>query len=628
MKLAQVLVLAALSATLAACGGGSATSTTADDGVSIALASKAPTDKGPAVKVASVTLPAATAAVIAVPVSITASVTDRNGRTLNGVALNWSAADPTIAQVDATGRVKPIRAGFTRVTAAASGGISGTTLVSVRGPTPIPTRSRLVGTNLAGIAYWSSQFPFSDLMKSSSGWSSIEDNGTRGAAFPTLTPGGYPATLKPGQHAISFVSSAGTHRPVGRYVVLWDGDGSISFPWSNVAVVETAPRRIVLDVTAATSELWVQIDATQSANPLRNLRFLAPGTESTYATQPFHPAFLQKVAPYSTLRFMDWGATNGSPQVNWADRATPGDLTWASAKGVPLEVMIELANTLRVDPWFCIPHQASDDYVTRFSTLLHEKLDPSLRPHIEYSNEVWNTGFAQTQWAVAQSNLLKLPVPYGQPSAFYATRSVQVFNLVRQAYGPADAPRVVRVLAGQAVWTQFLESALAWNNAAASADAMAVAPYFSAVAAADPAQAATTLTLSADQIVDQIVADVRGSITTQLQAHAALAGRYGLKLKGYEGGSGNTSAYFAPEQIDAMTSLFAAANRHPRMRDVYKEFYDAWKLAGGDTLNQYHDVGPWTKYGFWGALEFASQDPLDAPKYQGLLDVIAANPAP
>ena len=116
-----------------------------------------------------------------------------------------------------------------------------------------------------------------------------------------------------------------------------------------------------------------------------------PGTEATYLTQPFNPQYLSKMAPFSVIRFMDWGATNGSPVVEWADRAHVSDLTYQ--QGVPIEVMIDLANTLHVDPWFCIPHKASDDYVKQFATLLHSRLDPGLHPHIEYSNEVWNMVF-------------------------------------------------------------------------------------------------------------------------------------------------------------------------------------------------------------------------------------------
>ena len=34
--------------------------------------------------------------------------------------------------------------------------------------------------------------------------------------------------------------------------------------------------------------------------------------------------------------------------------------------GIPLELMIDLCNTLKVAPWFCIPHQASDAYVCMY----------------------------------------------------------------------------------------------------------------------------------------------------------------------------------------------------------------------------------------------------------------------
>ena len=143
--------------------------------------------------------------------------------------------------------------------------------------------------------------------------------------------------------------------------MLWDGDGAISFPLSNVKVAESAANRIAIDVVDTTGSLWVAIDRTSASNPVRNLRFLWPGTEATYASQPFNPVFLAKVAPFSLLRFMDWGATNVTPVVEWAQRSHVADVTYATPAGVPIEVMIDLANTLHVDPWFCIPHQASDD---------------------------------------------------------------------------------------------------------------------------------------------------------------------------------------------------------------------------------------------------------------------------
>ena len=558
-------------------------------------------------------------------VALAAKATDKAGALVSGVAFEWSSADPSVATVDGKGVVTPVRAGYTTITVT-SNGVSASGTLSISGAMALPARSNYVGTNLAGIAYYGSQFPFADLVKSSMGWTSRDDNGVWGAPFPSMTTDGYPAALAPGQHALNAVAWGGSNFKAGRYVVLWDGDGSISFPLSNVSIAETAANRIAIDVASTTGSLWVGIDRTSASNPVHNVRFLWPGTESTYATQPFNPQYLSRIAPFSLLRYMDWGATNGSPIVEWADRSHVSDVTYAGAAGVPVEIMIDMANTLHVDPWFCIPHRASDDYVKQFATLLHARLDPALHPHIEYSNEVWNTGFAQTTWANAQSQALGLASPYGQPAIFYAVRSVQIFKIMQAVYG-ADSGRLVRVLAGQAAWDNFLSAMLAYKDTASNADVMAVAPYFNAAAADDPSHVATTLGLTSDQIVDQMLLDIRGDVKSWMTANAALAKKYNLKMKAYESGPGDSSSYFPADKIDAMTNLFIAANNNPRMRDVYLEYYGQWAAAGGDTMNQYSDIGNWSKWGLWGSMQSTMQDPATSPKYQGLLAFIAAHPA-
>ena len=626
-------LLAAL--VVCACGGGKDDDTTeaplaAASAPASAVAASSPAPTPPAApapsqpKVAALALPALTPTAIGALTPLKATATDSAGAAIANPSLAWKSADTSVATVNGAGVVTPLRVGYTTITASANG-VSASSTLSVRGTTAIPARSRYVGTNLSGIAYWTSQFPFADMMKNGMGWTSRDDHGTWGAPFPSLTADGYPAALAPGQHALNAVAWAGSHMAAGRYVVLWDGDGAISFPLSNVTIAETGTNRIAVDVADTSGSLWVAIDRTSATNPVRNVRVLWPGTEATYRTQPFNPVFLAKIAPFSLLRFMDWGATNGSPVVEWADRAHVSDVTYATTAGVPIEVMIDLANWLHVDPWFCVPHQASDDYVRQFATLLHERLDPTLHPHIEYSNEVWNTGFAQTTWANQKSQQLGLASPFGQPAIWYARRSVQIFKIVQSVYG-ADSGRIVRVLAGQAAWDNFLTHVLADQDTAANADVMAVAPYFNAAAAGDPVQVATTLTLTSDQIVDQMLANVRGDIKTWMTTNAALAKKYKLTLKAYESGAGDSSSYFPADKVDAMTALFTAAHNNPRMKDVYDEYYSQWVAAGGQTMNQYNDVGGWSKWGLWGSLQYVTQDPATAPKYQGLLNFIAAHP--
>ncbi len=231
-------------------------------------------------------LPAVTSAVIATPTLMAARATDKSGTVVPGASLTWASADPGVATIDAGGRVTPVRAGFTTITATTNG-ISASGTLSVRGASSLPVRSQYVGTNLSGIAYYSSQFPFADLIKSSMGWTSREDSGAWGAAFPSMTRDGYPASLNPGQHALNAVAWAGSRFPAGRYVVLWDGEGTISFPLSNVSLAEAGANRITIDVADTSGSLWVGIDKTSATNPIHNVRFLWPGTEATYATQPF-----------------------------------------------------------------------------------------------------------------------------------------------------------------------------------------------------------------------------------------------------------------------------------------------------------------------------------------------------
>ena len=93
-----------------------------------------------------------------------------------------------------------------------------------------------------------------------------------------------------------------------------------------------------------------------------------PGFEATYQQERFHPDFLARWASLSTIRFMDWMDTNGSPVDTWESRPRIDDATW-TVRGAPLEIMIELCNRLGANPWFCMPHRADDDYVRRTGQL-------------------------------------------------------------------------------------------------------------------------------------------------------------------------------------------------------------------------------------------------------------------
>lgn len=495
-------------------------------------------------------------------------------------------------------------------------------------------RSR-VGTNLNGIADWSTQWSFVDVFKTSRDWVSQRQGAAWGnGGTLKLTRDGWIASLEPGQSAEALMMIDTPHYPSGKYTLLYEGDGKITFA-GGATIVSQSAGRMVVQVDAAQKGVFLQLRETNPNNPVRNIRFIMPGFENTYKTQPFHPTFLQRLAKFKSLRFMDWMATNNSEVVNWTDRNTPNSIRQSGSKGVALEHLIQLANTLKIDPWFTLPAKASDDYVRQFATMVRDRLDPSLQAHIEYSNEVWNTIFSQHRYAANQGNARKLGGDdFLNSLRFYSERSTEIFTIFDQVFGSSAKRRVVKVLAGQADNPWVGEQILSWKDAAKKANAYAIAPYFDGddkdkngkSDLNDPDRVDTTLRMTPEQIVNSFLADIPTGIKPMVDANYKVATkRFGLPLYAYEGGPHLTAYQFPEGKTQQVTQLFAAANRHPRMREVYRAYLNQWQQSGGKLFNQFVDVAPNSKWGFWGAMEYQNQDLSQAPKYQGLIDFINAN---
>jgi hypothetical protein len=186
---------------------------------------------------------------------------------------------------------------------------------------PYPNDGSPLGTNLAGVFDWTSQWPFVDIFKISRPWISNRVGQPWGQGGPlNLTSEGWVRSLEPGQRADTVMYSLRTSHPTGQYVCLFDGHGQLAFPGQRV--VSQAPGRIVVEVAGRTDEIWLQLLATDPAYPIRNIRLVMPGFEATYRNHPFHPLFLERIGRFRQLRFMDWQRTNQTSLVNWADRAT------------------------------------------------------------------------------------------------------------------------------------------------------------------------------------------------------------------------------------------------------------------------------------------------------------------
>jgi len=484
-------------------------------------------------------------------------------------------------------------------------------------PTPNAAANRL-GINLSGLVDWNTEHPFVDVFRLARQWISQQPGQPwgKGPGLEVDTQG-WVKRLEPGCFAETPILTGG-HAPVGDYVCLYEGEGEIQFG-AHSQVVAREPGRIVVHLDPRQAGTFVQLRQTNPEKPIRNVRVLMPGFEKTYRAEPFSPAFLNRWRGFNTLRFMDWMETNGSKQRDWADRPRPEDATW-SVKGAPVEVMVDLCNRLQANPWFCLPHLAGDDYVRQFAAVVRQRLDPSLKVYVEYSNEVWNGKFEQHRYAEAQGKRLGLGPkerPWEGAAQFHARRSMEIFRAWEQGFGGRD--RLVRVIAWQAAggayWTD--QMLLSFEEAGKHCDALAIAPYLTFMPSpeAKGLRSDDVAHWSVEQVLDRVETQALPECVGWMKEQKAVAAKYGLKLVAYEAGQ-HLVGVAGGENNELLTQLLIAANHHPRMGAIYTEYLDAWRGQGGDLMCLFSSVSASSKWGSWGLLEGA--DETGSPKFDAV----------
>jgi len=505
-----------------------------------------------------------------------------------------------------------------------------TAAVAVRSPAgdapaaahrPAQASPRL-GMNLNGPADWNSELPFVDVFRLSRPWISQRKGDPWGKGPElALDEHGWVKRLEPDCWAETPLCTVGAgHYPGGQYTLLYDGQGKLEF-WNVGAVVSSRPGRMVVEVDPSKGGFFLRLLETNPHDYVRNIRVIMPGFEDTYQDNPFHPVFLERWRGLACLRFMDWMRTNGSRIRTWADRPKLLDATF-SAKGVALEVMIDLCNRLNTDAWFCMPHLADDDYVHSFAAMVRQKLNPGLKVYVEYSNEVWNSRFPQTRYSWEKAKELGLGPeerPWEGGGMYYAQRSVEIFKIWEQVFGGRE--RLVRVLAWQSGNTWWMERIiLPHHDAYKHADALAIAPYMgmSVPRQGKGLTADQVAKWSVDQALDHLENESLPKSIRAIRATKEVADKHGLTLVAYEGGQ-HMVGVGGGENNDAMTRLFHAANAHPRMGRIYQEYFEAWTDAGGDLFCYFSSVGKWSKWGSWGIMQHYDDDPAASPKFMATM---------
>ncbi|MFO0929703.1 MAG: hypothetical protein U0736_22220 [Gemmataceae bacterium] len=490
------------------------------------------------------------------------------------------------------------------------------TTAAGRGDTP---PNPPLGLNLGGVTDYSSELVFVDAFKAARAWISQAKGKPWGKGGPLdVDSRGNVRALADGQFAETVVWTGFEDRyPAGRFVCLYDGNGDVDIV-SDARVTERQPGRLEVEVKPRSGSAFLRITRTDPKDPVRNIRLVPVEREKTYRDRPFRDDFLRRWRGFRVFRFMDWQRTNGSPLVEWADRPTPTDHSQA-IKGVALEYMIDLCNTLKVDPWFCLPHRASDDFVRQFAAMVKERLDPARTVYIEYSNECWNGQFAQARYCAEQGRKLGLSTnAFEAQLRYYSKRSVEIFAIWEDVFG--GKKRLVRVLATQSAnpWTGT--TVLDWKSAHRHADAVAIAPYFGHHFGS-PKTAEQVAEMSTDALVETLAKDVAANVKI-VRSYAEVARKRGVQLVAYEGGQ-HLAGFHGAENNDRLTRLFHAANRHPRMKDLYLTDLHNWRDAGGGLYCVFSSMGTYSKWGSWGVLEHMAQDPKRVPKMQAIEQFLA-----
>ena len=530
--------------------------------------------------------------------------------------------------------------------------------------TPVTNPNLAIGLN--GLSDWTVQQPFLNVMKTAREWTGHLPGQFGGwdhaklAAAGVLGPNGWPTSVPPELTGISALMLTDLPEDAGGvagpYVVTWQGKGTLIIE-GRATAVERTEGQARFTYSPGPGFISLTITATDTADPIRDIVVVREDRMALLAAgQIFNPDWLARIRGVKTIRLMDWMRTNDSTLSGVADRPMPDDYTFTRL-GAPVEIMVALANELKANPWFTIPHLADDALVRMYAQTVRDTLDPALIAHVEFSNEVWNWQFAQATWAEEQGRKR-----WGRDSTwvqFYALRASEVADIWAEVFGPEAPARLVRVIATQTGYLGLEDQILNAPDVIAEGlpapathfDAYAVTGYFSALLGNDAKSAALRDWIAAsekaarDAATDQpdpdaYVASHRydqvnqlaateladGSVTgdpsdsvidllTRILPHQAeVAERNGLRLMMYEGGT-HVVGYGATVNDEALTAFFNQFNYSPEMAGLYARVMDGWAKLTPEPFNAFVDVAAPGKWGSWGALRHLGDE---NPRWQVL----------
>jgi hypothetical protein len=449
-----------------------------------------------------------------------------------------------------------------------------------------------LGMNLTQVCYYTPS-PFIDRIRTASGEWYFQ--GVAGP--PPVGPAGLPTSMA-GAAIVQMMVSLDpvTGGKSALYELTYDGEATFELQYAQI--LSSRRGKVVFRFSGPRMPVALIYRSVGSSPPTR-LSLVRQDHAALFAAgEIFTPEFLQQVSGFDTLRFMDWLQTNGSTVTD----ALPQVSALTYAKGVPLDIVIALANKTGANPWVTIPHLATDALVMDIIGKLKAGLHPGIVPPIEYSNEVWNLSFPQSRYAAAQAAARWAA---GTPGAvYYGFRSGEIAKLAR-----GSGARVA--LGCQTVSPHLSE--LIWKGVALSgatnrdfADWI-IATYVNGTLT--QASGPTLALMAANDVsgaLDNILnASGQGALSVETmtaiyRAHGAIASTHGLRLAAYEGNLHlNALPSFGPQRDD-VTAFFTKIYQDPGSVTVMGANLDAFTAAGGKLACLYNlgsAASPWGIFG-------------------------------
>ena len=522
-----------------------------------------------------------------------------------------------------------------------------------------PNQNSPLGMNTNEALEVDASLPFVDLFRLALPFDEARPWFTKGNVV--FDNNGWPKNLNGGKAGTRFLSHIPIQAlPQGEYTVLYEGEGKLRYG-ASAKVIKQSPGKDIIRLVAqkqpkelyptATATLF--IDESNPRNYIRNIRIVMPGgicrnkpikhvrnpricPNNSYQSfvdshqkgnKPivFNPDFLNFMKDFKVVRFMNMSGVTRNNISSWNKRPTIQKATWGGkegVRGVPLEVMIQLANILNIDPWFNVPHNADNTYIYRMAQTVKQQLKPHLRVYIEYTNEAWNNIFVPQAEHMKQTGYkLKLDKNRNVAgSKYYSKQSVNIFRVWERVFGNTN--RLIRVMGGMTTNTKLTETLLGFEGAYKHVDAIAIAPYFHF-----PQEKMARIRSVNDVFKELNAADNRYSIKNTLnfvEKQVNVAKGFGVDLIAYEGGQ-HLVHHKTHSMTEGATPFLYKANKDQRMGTAYYQLLAGWKKLGGKLFIPFSAPRPSTWHGSWGVKEHIAELPVQAPKYRSLLGFANGN---